>query len=68
MTDKQYVIRAAEMMGLMLIPPKRGNPGILGYVNINGYNKCVVDAMKWAEAKEQINNFARQRADAQNRV
>lgn len=64
MTDKQYVIRAAEMMGIMLIPPTRACPGILGYVNVNGFNKCVVDAMKWAEAKEQINKYVQQRANA----
>lgn len=61
MTDKQYVIRAAEMMKISLIVPKRGNPGILGYVNVNGFNKCVIDAMKWAEAKEQINKYAQSR-------
>lgn len=61
MTSKQYVIRAAQMMKIMMILPKRGNPGILGYVDVNGYNKCVIDAQKWDEAKEQINQYAQTR-------
>jgi hypothetical protein len=58
MTDKQYVMLAAEIMKITLIVPTRGNPGIIGYVNIKGFNKCVVDATNWAEAKAQINNYA----------
>lgn len=64
MTDKQYVIRAAKMMGIDLSIPTRGNPGILATHWVNGFGKNVIDAATWAEAKEQINKYAQQRANA----
>ena len=62
MTDKQYVIRAAKTMKVDLIAPTRGCPGILAYANENNFNKCIVDSMTWAEARTQINAFAKKRA------
>ena len=58
MTARQYVLRAAQIKGLDLIKPTRGNPGILGYtVNGDKLGACVIDAQTWAQAREQINNF-----------
>lgn len=62
MTSKEYVVRAANVLNLDLIAPTRGNPGVLAYANINSFNKCVVDALTWADARAQINVFAQQRA------
>lgn len=63
MTAQQYVIRAAQMKGLSLIKPTRGNPGILAYdynkKNAAGVFPCVIDAKTWAEAQTQINNYFR---------
>ena len=64
MNDKQYVVRAAKMMKLDLFPATRSNKDILAYAKINGFNKCVVDAQNWQQAREQINKFAQQRAQA----
>jgi hypothetical protein len=63
MTDKQYTIRAAQLKGLSLIKPTKGNPGILAH-NFNqkdarGVFPCVIDAPTWAEARKQITNFYR---------
>lgn len=57
MTDKQYTIRAAQLKGLSIIKPTKGNPGILA-LNFNiKPAPCVIDAQTWAEARTQINNY-----------
>lgn len=63
MNARQYVIRAAQLKGLSLIKPTKGNPGILA-LNFNQKNEqgvypCVIDAQTWAEAQKQINNYYR---------
>ena len=63
MTDKQYVVRAAQLKGLSLIKPTKGNSGILA----TDYNKkygrglfpCVIDAANWEQARSQFNAFYR---------
>ena len=62
MTNQQYVIRAAQTLGLDLLRPTRGAPEVLAYDWSTGKGKCVVEAKNWAEAREQINAYARQRA------
>jgi hypothetical protein len=64
MTDKQYVTRAAKMMKLDLIAPTRACPGIIATAWVNGFGKNVIDAQNWPQAREQINTYARQRANA----
>jgi hypothetical protein len=63
MTNQQFVIRSAQLKGLSLIKPTKGNPGILAY-NFNkkdasGVFPCVIDATTWAEAQKQITNYYR---------
>lgn len=63
MTNAQYVTRAAQLKGLSLIKPTKGNPGILAYnfnsKGPNGVFPCVIDAQTWAEARTQITNYYR---------
>jgi hypothetical protein len=59
MTDRQYVIRAAQLKGVSIIPATRQAPDILGMVDVGSTYKIVVDAKNWAEAREQINKFYR---------
>lgn len=62
MTNQQYVVRAAQLKGLSLIKPTKGNPGILAYnfnTKTNGIHPCVIDAQTWAEARTQITNYYR---------
>ncbi len=58
MTNQQYVVRSAQLKGLSLIKPTKGNPGILAYnfktKDANGVFPCVIDAQTWAEARTQI--------------
>lgn len=56
MTDKQYTLRAAQLKGLDLIKPTKGNPGILA-IDFKNKGKCVIDAQTWAQARTQINNY-----------
>ena len=66
MTAREYVIRAAQIKGLDLIKPKKGNPGIIAYDmnkrNAAGVFPCVIDAQTWAEAQTQINKYYRDQA------
>ena len=62
MTDRQYVIRACQMARVDLIPATRDNPGILGTHWYNGFGSNVIDAQNWADAKEQLNKWAMDRA------
>lgn len=61
MTDREYTIGAAKMKGLSLVLPKRGAPEILAYdfkkKNAQGVFPCVIDALTWADARKQLNNF-----------
>lgn len=63
MTNAQYVIRAAQIKGLSLIKPIKGNPGVLAYdfnkKDARGVFPCVIDAQTWAEARQQIDTFYR---------
>jgi hypothetical protein len=62
MTNAQYVVRAAQIKGLSLIKPTKGNPGILAidYNNKSGgVHTLVIDAQNWAQAKQQIDNYYR---------
>lgn len=63
-TDRQYVERAAQMMGVNLMPPTKKAPGILGMHWVKGFGYCVVDAETWADARKQIDTYAHQRANA----
>lgn len=68
MTNAQYVIRTAQIKGLSLIRPTKGNPGILAYdfskKDARGVFPCVIDAANWSQAREQINNYYRPAPDA----
>lgn len=59
MTDRQYVIRAAQIKGLSIILPTKASPGILAIdwstKNARGVYPCIVDALTWAQARTQIN-------------
>jgi len=61
MTDKQYVIRAAQIKGLSLLKPTKGDKGIVAHdfnkKDARGIYPCVIDALTWAEARAQINKF-----------
>ena len=57
LTDREYVLRAADLKGLIIWKPTRANPGITGYLQQNGFYKQVLDAKNWAEARTQINNY-----------
>ena len=61
MTDRQYVIRAAQIKGLSLIKPTKGNPSIIAHdynkKDARGLFPSVIDATNWAEARSQINAF-----------
>ena len=63
MTNAQYVARAAQLKGLSLIKPTKGNPGILAYDfnkrDSRGLFPCVVDASSWGQARSQITNYYR---------
>ena len=63
MTDKQYVVRAAQLKGLSLLRPTKGSPGILAtdYNNkdARGLFPCVIDASNWEQARAQFNAFYR---------
>lgn len=63
MTAQQFVTRSAQLKGLSLIKPRKGNPGILAYnfnqKNNRGVFPCVIDAATWAEAQKQITNYYR---------
>jgi methionine salvage enolase-phosphatase E1 len=61
-TARSYVIRAAQIKGIALIKPTRGNPGILGTVWKDGFGSHVIDAATWAEARTQINAWAAKQA------
>lgn len=63
MNDRDYVIRACQIKGLDLMKPKRGNPGILAYNQDKPVSRCVIDAQKWAEAREQINAYYQKEAN-----
>ncbi len=57
-TDKDYVVRVADMKRLDLMKPTRACPGVLVYDMRNkdarGVYPCVIDAKTWTEAKEQL--------------
>jgi hypothetical protein len=60
MTNAQYVARAAQLKGLSLIKPTKGNPGILAIdynSKRNGVHPCVIDAQTWAQARAQITDY-----------
>jgi hypothetical protein len=63
MTAQQYVVRSAQLKGLSLIKPTKGNPGILAFnysqKDSRGVYPCVIDATTWAEAQKQITNYYR---------
>lgn len=63
MTNAQYVARAAQIKGLSLIKPTKGNPGILAYdfskKDARGIFPCVIDANTWEQARSQITNYYR---------
>jgi len=63
MTDREYTIRAAQLKGLSLVKPTKGNPGILAHdfktKDARGLFPCVIDAQTWAQARAQINNYFR---------
>jgi len=63
MTNAQYVVRAAQLIGLSLVKPTKGNPGIVAYDfnnrNERGVFPCVIDADTWEQARAQINNYRR---------
>lgn len=63
MTAQQYVTRSAQLKGLSLIKPTKGNPGILALdfnkKDARGVYPCVIDAPTWAEAQKQITNYYR---------
>lgn len=61
-TEKEYVVRAAKMMSLVLIRPTHACPGILAHDWAGGFGRCVVDATTWGAARQQINAFALQRS------
>lgn len=63
MTDRQYVIRACQMLGVDLIMPTRAAPDILGVHWVNGYGHVVIDARKWSQAREQLRVYQHQRAN-----
>jgi hypothetical protein len=61
MTDKQYVIRAAQIKGLDLLKPTKSVPEIyaVDYNNKDrsGCYKNVIDAKTWTEARQQIDKY-----------
>jgi hypothetical protein len=63
MTNAQYVTRAAQLKGLSLIKPTKGNPGILAYdftkKDARGVFPCVIDAQTWEQARSQVTNYYR---------
>ena len=63
MTNAQYVTRAAQLKGLSLIKPTKGNPGILAYdfskKDARGVFPCVIDANNWEQARSQVTNHYR---------
>lgn len=63
MTAQQFVIRSAQIKGLSLIKPTKGNPGVLAIdftkKDARGVFPCVIDAPTWAEAQKQITNYFR---------
>jgi hypothetical protein len=67
MTDRDYVIRACEMLALDLLKPTKRCPGILATDwnrKVSGVHPCVIDAQTWAQARGQVNAYSRKLADA----
>jgi hypothetical protein len=67
MTDRDYVIRACEMLALDLLKPTRAAPGITAYDfgrKDKGIHPCVIDAQTWKQARGQIDAYSRKLADA----
>ena len=58
MTDKQYVVRAAQLRGYALSAPTRKAPDILVMDWSSGKGVVVVDATNWNDARVQINAYA----------
>ena len=58
MTDRQYVVRAAQLRGYALSAPTRRAPGILVMDWSSGRGVVVVDAATWSDARVQINAYA----------
>ena len=58
MTDKQYVVRAAQLRGYALSAPTRKAPGILVIDWSSGKGVVAVDATTWSDARAQINTYA----------
>jgi hypothetical protein len=64
MTDKDYVIRAAEIKNLTLNLPKKGVHGIY-CIDYNKKDKrglypCVIDAQTWKESRAQLDSHYRE--------
>lgn len=54
MTDRQITIRTVQAKGWDIFKPTKGDKTILVMASINGFNKVMVDAQTWAEARQQL--------------
>ncbi|MER2626207.1 MAG: hypothetical protein ABTS22_20010 [Accumulibacter sp.] len=61
MTNAQYVTQACKIKGLSLSKPTKAAPEIVAYdfqkKDSRGVFPCVIDAISWAQAREQINSY-----------
>lgn len=64
-SDRQYVIRACQMLKVDLLKPTRHAPGILATSWVNGFGHSVIDASTWGEARTQLDSWRMKRAGSQ---
>lgn len=64
MNHKEYVLRNCEMLGLDVMKPTRAAPGILVQDWSRTPARVVIDARNWAQARAQLVEWARKRAQA----